>query len=209
MDDKDVHILGYFLDYKNQTFLDHLKFFRLERIKRAERIVDKLNSLNVPLRIESVMERAGVGSVGRPHIATALLEEGFTSTYQEAFDKLIGNGCPAFEKKFQVSPFEAVKLISSAGGLSFLAHPGRYTTDEMVQHLIKTGLDGIEVIHPSHTQERVAHYRGVVSEYFLLESGGSDFHGGKKNDDVVLGSYYVDESRVTMMKRRLFSTNSK
>jgi len=203
-EDKEVHILGYFVDYKSQRLLDYLTFFRHERIKRAERIVAKLNSLQVPLRIESVMEHAGTGSVGRPHIAAAMVDEGHTKSYQESFDRYIGNGGPAYERKFQFSPAEAVQLIASSGGLSFLAHPGRYTTDGMLQHLIKAGIDGIEVIHPSHSPEHVAHYRGVASEYYLLESGGSDFHGGKKNDDGSFGSFFVDESKVDTMKRRLF-----
>lgn len=205
VEDKDVHILGYFLDYTNTRLLEYLEFFRAERVKRAERIVAKLNSINVPLTIESVMQKAGTGSVGRPHIASALMDKGHTQSYQEAFEKFIGNGGPAYEKKFNLSPEEAIKLISSSGGLSFLAHPGRYTSDEVLNTLIKSGLDGIEVIHPSHTPTHTNHYRGVVGEYFLLESGGSDFHGGRKNDDDVLGYYYIDEKRVLMMKNRLFS----
>ena len=207
VDDKDVHILGYFLDYTNKQLLEYLEFFRTERIKRAERIVAKLNTINIPLTIEAVLQKAGDGSVGRPHIASAMVEEGYIQSYQEAFEKFIGNGGPAYEKKFNVSPKEAIRLISSSGGLSFLAHPGRYTSDEVLQTLIKSGLDGIEVVHPSHSPSMVNHYRGVVGEYFLLESGGSDFHGGKKNDNELLGSYCIDEEKVTMMKNRLFSGN--
>lgn len=209
IDDKDVHILGYFVDYRNKRLLEYLEFFRIERIKRAERIVAKLNNINVPLKIESVMEKAGKGSVGRPHIASAMVENGFIQSYHEAFERYIGNGGPAFEKKFHLSPEEAIKLISSSGGLSFLAHPGRYTRDETLQALIKCGLDGIETIHPSHSNNHSAYYRGVVGEYFLLESGGSDFHGGKKNDDETLGQYYIDEALVGIMKNRLFSHNSR
>jgi predicted metal-dependent phosphoesterase TrpH len=205
--DRDIHILGYFLDYTNQHLLEYLEFFRIERVKRAERIVAKLNNINVPLTMDAVMERAGKGAVGRPHIASALVDEGFINNYQEAFEKYIGNGGPAYERKFHVTPEEAIKLISSSGGLSFLAHPGKYTSDEAINQLISDGLDGIEVIHPSHSLSDSAHFRGVVGEYFLLESGGSDFHGGKKNDEDVLGSYYIDEVKVNIMKHRLFSQN--
>lgn len=208
VDDKDVHILGYFVDYTNKRLLEYLEFFRIERVKRAERIVAKLNTINVPLKFQTVMDRAGNGAVGRPHIASAMVEEGHIEHYQEAFEKFIGNGGPAYEKKFQLTLEDAIQLISSSGGISVLAHPGRYTTEELLQQTIKSGLDGIEVIHPSHQPSHTAYYRGVVNEYFLLESGGSDFHGGKKNDDDVLGKYYIDEDRVTMMKNRLFSTKS-
>jgi predicted metal-dependent phosphoesterase TrpH len=208
VDEKDVHILGYFVDYTNPNLLEYLEFFRRERVKRAERIVAKLNNINVPLKFEAVMDRAGKGAVGRPHIASAMVEGGFIETYHQAFEKFIGNGGPAYEKKFQLTLTDAIKLISSSGGLSFLAHPGRYTTEELLQQTIKSGLDGIEVIHPSHQPVHTQYYRGVVNEYFLLESGGSDFHGGKKNDDEVLGNYYIDEVRVGMMKHRLFSNGS-
>lgn len=205
LDDRDVHILGYFMDHQDERLRDYLVFFRRERVRRAERIVRKLNNLNVPLTMEEVMKCAGTGAVGRPHIATALLNAKLTRSYQEAFERYIGNNCPAFEKKFQLTPADAIALISSSGGLSFLAHPGKYISDDMLQHLIKAGLDGIEVIHPSHTNELINHYRGVVNEYCMLESGGSDFHGGNKNDDETLGTIAVDPEVVSVMKRRLFA----
>ncbi len=203
--DKDVHLLAYFIDHKNQELLDYLTFFRRERLKRAERIVQKLNKINVPLKFESVLEQAGIGSVGRPHIANALLDDGLTTTYHEAFEKYIGTGGPAFEKKYQLSPAQAFRLVSVAGGLSFLAHPGKYTNEAELVELIKNGLDGIEVIHPAHDEKLKNYYRGLVNQYFLLESGGSDFHGGKKNDDHTFGVYTVPMHIVETMRSRLFS----
>ncbi|HEY6953045.1 MAG TPA: PHP domain-containing protein, partial [Bacteroidota bacterium] len=201
MGEKDVHILAYFIDCKNQNLLDYLSFFRYERVKRAERIVEKLNKINIPIKFESVQEQAGVGSLGRPHIASVLMDEGFIDSYHEAFAKYIGVGGPAYEKKFQLSPEEAIRLIASSGGLSFLAHPGKYTSELELAQLIKSGLDGIEVVHPSHNEARQEHYRGVVSQYFLLESGGSDYHGGKKNDDAVFGAFWVPMQIVDAMKK--------
>jgi 3',5'-nucleoside bisphosphate phosphatase len=203
VDERDIHILGYFLNHTNQSLLEYLSFFRVERLRRAERIVGRLNDLKIPLTIESVLEQAGIGSVGRPHIANALLEEGLTGTYHEAFSRYIGYGKPAYEKKYQVSPQAAIELISSAGGVSFIAHPGNSIDDNVMVELINAGVDGIEVIHPSHSPERVAHYSGIVSEYFLLASGGSDFHGGKKNDHDTFGKYYISEGQVEMMRLRL------
>ncbi len=204
MGEKDVHILAYFIDHKNRNLLDYLSFFRYERLKRAERIVEKLNRINIPITFESVQEQAGIGSLGRPHIASAMMEEGFIDTYHEAFAKYIGVGGPAYEKKFQLSPEEAIRLIAAAGGLSFLAHPGKYTSELELALLIKAGLDGIEVVHPSHNEARQEHYRGVVSQYFLLESGGSDYHGGKRNDDAAFGTFWVPIHVVHAMKKRLF-----
>jgi predicted metal-dependent phosphoesterase TrpH len=199
----DVHILGYFFDHTHRGLLDYLDFYRRERVKRAERIVGKLNDLNVPLTIESVMEKAGIGSVGRPHIANALVQEGLTDSYHEAFFKYIGFGKPAYEKKYQVTPAEAFELIAAAGGVSFVAHPGNNMDEKVLLDLIKHGVDGIEVIHPSHSPERVAHYKGIANEYFLLTSGGSDFHGGRRNDQEVLGKYCISDNDVAIIRRRL------
>jgi 3',5'-nucleoside bisphosphate phosphatase len=204
LNEKDIHLLAYFFDYTNQHLLDYLTFFRYERLKRAERIVQKLNEINIPLKLDAVLDQAGIGSVGRPHIASALLEEGLTGTYHEAFMKYIGVGAPAYEKKYQLTPVEATKLISQSGGLSFLAHPGKYTTEVELSTLIQSGVDGIEVVHPSHNEARQEFYRGVVHQYFLLECGGSDFHGGKKNDDETLGTYTVSLEIVEEMRNRLF-----
>ena len=201
----EVHILGYFMDYRDPVLEEYLVTFREGRLKRAERIVDKLNRMNIPLRMESVLAHATGDSVGRPHIATALVTEGHAGSYHEAFKKYIGDGRPAFEKKAAFSPEETVRLIAHAGGLSFLAHPGRATSDESLFHLLKAGIDGIEVIHPSHSPDVVRFYRGVVSEYCLLESGGSDFHGGPKGDDHLLGQVGIPTSTVDVMRHRLYS----
>jgi predicted metal-dependent phosphoesterase TrpH len=203
VDDLDIHILGYFVDHQNERLLEHLSFFRQERRRRAERIVEKLNDLKIPLPLEAVLDKAGAAAIGRPHIANALLEHGLTETYHEAFWKYIGFGKPAYEKKYLVSPREAIELIASAGGLSFIAHPGNSIDERVMLGLINDGVDGIEVIHPSHSTERIAHYNGIVSEYFLLASGGSDFHGGKRNDGEAFGKYTIPKDRVDMMRRRL------
>ncbi len=202
--ERDIHILGYFIDYKNQALLDYLAIFQRERLKRAQRIVEKLRSLKIPLSMDAVLDQAGAGSVGRPHIANALVDEGLTESYLEAFEKYIGYGGPAYEKKFQLSPREAVDIISSAGGISFIAHPGKYMNESVLMQLIKTGVDGIEIVHPSHSPEIQQYYRRVANQYYLLESGGSDFHGGKKNDEWALGTVVVSEAQVEAMKRRLF-----
>ena len=203
--DLEIHILGYFIDYHHPELLDALTLFREERVKRVERILHKLSKMNVSLSMESVLANASGDSIGRPHIATALVREGHAESYHDAFSKSIGEGRPAYEKKLEFSPEESVRLIAEAEGLSFLAHPGRWIDDELLSELIKSGLDGIEVVHPSHSPERVQHYRGVVNEYCLLECGGSDFHGGMKRDDDVFGKVGIPIDRVEIMRRRLFS----
>ncbi|MDX9759031.1 MAG: PHP domain-containing protein [Bacteroidota bacterium] len=201
---KDVHILGYLFDPSNKHLRETLEFLKKERFIRAERIVRKLNNLDLPLDFDLVVERAGYGAVGRPHIAAAMLDEGLTSEYAEAFEQYIGDSCPAFEPKYRISPEDAVDIIANAGGVSIVAHPGWYISESDLSYLIRAGIDGIEVVHPAHDQNRVRYYRGIASTYFLLESGGSDFHGGKRNDYQNFGTYSVTQDMVDAMKRRLF-----
>jgi predicted metal-dependent phosphoesterase TrpH len=200
---QDIHLLGYFFDSGDRILQEYLALFRTERHHRAERIVRRLNELKIPLSFEAVISRAGGGSIGRPHIATALVEEGFIESYQEAFARYLGFGRPAYERKYQITPREAVRLLAEAGGLSFIAHPGNAIDERVLLALIKEGVDGIEVVHPSHSAERTAYYRGIAEEYFLLTSGGSDFHGGRKNDTDALGRFTISTEAVSVMRRRL------
>jgi len=201
---KDIHILGYMFDPSNRKLRDTLSFLKKERLIRAERIVRKLNNMDLPLDFDIVLEHAGMGAVGRPHIAAALVDEGLTRNYSEAFEAYIGESGPAFEPKYKISPEDAVEIIASAGGISTVAHPGWYVSENDLSYLIRAGIDGIEVIHPAHDDNRVRYFRGIASEYFLLESGGSDFHGGKRNDYPNFGTYTIPLDAVQAMKRRLF-----
>lgn len=205
--DREIHILAYFFEPENPELERYLSFFREERLKRAIRIVNKLRSIGFDLSIDDVLERALNSAVGRPHIAQALVDKGLISSYYEAFNKYIGNGCPAYEKKVHLSPQSAFKIISDAGGLSFIAHPG-YMTESLLKELITAGVDGIEVIHPSHSPQLIKFYRGIVNEYFLLESGGSDFHGGKREDENNLGKYFVNSAVVEAMRQRLLKNSA-
>jgi len=202
IEDKEVHLLGYFIDTAHEEFQKYLSFFRQERYNRAVRMVKKLNNIGVPLSFDHVISIAKNTAIGRPHIAIALVEAGFVGSFYEAFDRYIGNNCPAFERKIHVSPQSALKLINDAGGLSFIAHPG-YISERILISLINFGLDGIEVIHPSHSSAQLKFYQGIVNEYCLLSSGGSDYHGGKRNDDQNLGKYYISSLQLDAMRKML------
>jgi len=205
---KETHILAYFIDYKNEELLEYLKGFRKERLKRAEKIVVKLNELGIPLKLDDVLSKVkGNASIGRPHIAIALVEANLVNNYFDSFNRLIGDDKPAYVKKPNISAKEAIKLINRCGGLSFIAHPGKNLRDSnTLFELIEFGIDGIEVIHPSHTEYDTAYFQDIASQYFLLESGGSDFHGGRINDESILGKYFINESKISAMKNRLFVT---
>lgn len=208
MEGKDIHILGYFFDPTNKQLQEVLSFFREQRFKRAERMVHKLNALHIPITMDAVLHHAREGAVGRPHIAHAMVTEGYVTSYHEAFARYLGTDCPAYETKYRLSPQEALKIIAQAGGLSFLAHPGKYATNGNIDKLIKLGLDGIEVIHPAHNESQVSFYRSLTEQYFLLESGGSDYHGVAPYEEKILGSYTIPESTVLHLKQRLFEKSS-
>ncbi len=205
--DTEVHILGYFIDPNNKELEHYLSFFREERYKRAIRIVKKLNILGLNISLDDVLVFAKEAAIGRPHIAQALLVKGQVKSFFEAFYKYLGNHAPAYERKVHLSPQSAFKIINDAGGLSFIAHPGNMP-EILIKELIDAGVDGIEVIHPSHSPEQVKFYRGIVNEYFLLESGGSDFHGGKREDDENLGKYFTSATVVDAMRRRLMKNSA-
>ncbi|MCL5266583.1 MAG: PHP domain-containing protein [Bacteroidetes bacterium] len=199
-----LHFLGYFIDYANKKFLARLNELRDARVLRAKRIIAKLNRIKIPLKLESVMERAGAqNSIGRPHIANTMVEEGLAGSYDEVFHKYIGIGKPAYEANHPFPPEEAIRMVSEAGGLSFLAHPSHYVNTDMLHQLLKAGLDGVEVIHPSHSPEESVFYNKFADENSLLKSGGSDFHGGLKNDDANIGKYYVGQDWLEAMYAKI------
>ncbi len=207
IEDREVHILAYFIEPGNEELERYLRFFREERFKRAIRIVNKLNNLGHSISIEDVLRFAKNSAVGRPHIAQAMLERGIVSNYYEAFNKYIDNNGPAYEKKVHISPQSVFKIINDSGGLTFIAHPGNMP-ENILKKLISAGVDGIEVIHPSHTPQLVRFYRGIVNEYFLLESGGSDFHGGKREDDKNFGTFFTSMQIVETMRQQLIRNSA-
>jgi hypothetical protein len=207
LDDKEVHLLAYFIDIENEELQKYLSFFREERFHRAKRIVQKLRNLGLSITIDDVVDHAQNSAIGRPHIAYALVNLGLINNYYEAFEKYIGDYGPAFERKIHVSPQSATKLISDSGGLSFVAHPG-YMKETILIDLIKAGIDGIEVLHPSHSDSQINFYRGIVNQYCLLESGGSDFHGGKKDDGSNLGKYFISPNHLEAMRNMLHKNSA-
>ncbi len=203
----ELHILGYFFDHREKELTAYLRFLQEERIKRAEKIVRLLTEYGMPMNMNEVKAKAKNGSIGRPHIAEVMVDLGLVKTYQEAFDSYLGEGCPCYFPKFKISPSDAVRLIGHAGGLSFIAHPGVDLSLEDLLKLIKLGIEGIETIHPRHTSTQISHYRRIIREYRLLESGGSDCHGERKQSSPI-GKYTIPYELVIEMKERL-STDMK
>jgi len=155
-----------------------LRRFRDTRLRRGYKILEKLDALGIVLDPEQVIAVSPDGALGRPHIAKALLEGGFVKSYQEAFDRFLADGGPAYVKKFKLEPAEAIHYIHAAGGLAFIAHPGTFirSSGELVE-LLSLHFDGIEVAHPNHSNGQRSEFAAIAEKHGLLASGGSDFHG--------------------------------
>ena len=197
----DLHILGYFFDIESEILKKHLAHFREVRTKRAQEIVERLHKLGFEIMFADIQKGAVNASIGRPHIASAMVEYGIVGSVNEAFKRYLGDHKAAFVPKYKISAIEAIEVIRSAGGLSFLAHPGTTTPKEIIITLIKAGLNGIETIHPKHKERDIHHYRKIVREYDILECGGSDFH--EPNNHNGIGKYVLPYSVVQKMISRL------
>jgi hypothetical protein len=200
-DDKlDVHMLGYFLNWQTGDFQARLAGFRDDRLKRGQRIVEKLASLGLPVAWERVLALADGGAVGRPHIARAMVEAGFVATLGEAFDRYLHTGGPAYVSRERLTPEAAVALIHQAGGAAVLAHPAVLPDyAAMVERLIPAGLDGVEVAHPLNSEVVRDNLRGLAARYGLVMTGGSDFHGSESEP---LGSVTPPPGCVAALRER-------
>ena len=206
VDDDEIHILGYFIDYQNNSFTQKLKELCRVREERAKEILKRLAEQGIDLKYEDLMELAGpaTGSVGRLHIANLLYRKGKVACTREAFTKYIGNNCPAYVKKFKLSPKEAVDMIKSVGGVAVLAHPKTINTEtrslkDIIGTLAQDGIQGIEVYHSDHSAKDSNAFKKIAEEYNLLMTGGSDCHGlGKK--EVLLGKIKVPYELVEKLR---------
>ncbi len=183
----DVHVLGYFIDSQNVPFQAALAHFRDDRVRRGQRIVNRLAELGLPVAWERVLALAGGGSVGRPHVARALVEAGYVASVREAFDRYLYTGGPAYVARERLTPEGAIDLLHRAGGAAVLAHPGLLPDyAAMVERLVPAGLDGVEVVHPKNPETVRANLRALAARHQLVMTGGTDFHGPES--EAYLGS---------------------
>ncbi|NJN36079.1 MAG: PHP domain-containing protein [Nitrospiraceae bacterium] len=204
----ELHILGYFLDWQDTRLDERLKTLRDSRHRRNPKIVEQLQSLGIDLTYDEVRALAGSDSVGRPHIARALMDKGVVSSAKEAFDRFLADGKPAYVPRDLPSPAEAIHWIKAARGLAVLAHPTwvRCTDQslvELVRQLKADGLDGVEVYYSTHAARQTREYLSLAQQLGLLVTGGSDFHGLTKPDIEVgigKGSLHIPTSLLPKMK---------
>lgn len=174
----EIHVLGYFIDYNNPELLSTLLRMRESRVERARKMVNKLASLGIKVEWERVLQIAQGSSVGRPHIAQAMQEKGYISSFKEAFNKYIGRNGPAYVERGKMTPAEAVKLIIKSGGLAVFAHPITYKDYETaIIDMVTAGLVGVEAYYNNSTVEDIRKILSLADKYNLIPTGGSDYHG--------------------------------
>jgi predicted metal-dependent phosphoesterase TrpH len=205
LDDVELHLIGYFLDPENETLRTELAKFQKVRQHRIYEMVAHLNELGVPLRAETVFELANCRAPGRPHVARALVQEEFCGSLDEAFERFLKKGKPAWVPKFKISALDAIELIHQAGGLAVMAHPGLNRTDEAIPHLVEAGLDGLECFHTKHSTTITEHYLQLAETHKLVVTGGSDCHGLSKGRPLIgtikLPYVYVERLKDRVLQR--------
>ncbi len=203
---ESIHIVGLYVNHLNKELLELTDEIQNAREKRAEKIIEKVNSLEVgpEISLEEVKEISD-GLIGRPHIGEIMIQKGYAESMNEIFEKFIKRGAPCYVPRFKLTPFEAIKFLKRIKAIPILAHPG-YVSDTIdlnnfIKKLKKVGLAGIEVYYPSHTIEQIKKFKELAKKYKLLESGGSDCHG-KLNEGPFIGSLKIPYSVLQKMKKK-------
>ncbi|MFG2797490.1 PHP domain-containing protein [Streptomyces pseudovenezuelae] len=206
IDGVSLHMLAYLFDPEEPELLAERELVRDDRVPRARGMVARLQELGVPVTWEQVARIAGDGSVGRPHVATALVELGVVASVDDAFTgDWLADGGRAYVEKHETDPFEAIRLVKGAGGVTVFAHPGagkrgRTVPEAAIAEMAAAGLDGIEVDHMDHDADTRVRLRGLAADLGLLVTGSSDYHGSRKT--VALGEYTTDPEVYGEITRR-------
>ncbi len=199
---RSFHLLGYFFDPENAALAGYLDAYRAARRRRGEQIVERLADLGLRLSFDHVLVEAREGVVGRPHIARAMVAGGLVPTYEDAFMHYLGNGRPAHVPMPSLPVAEALAVLHRAGGIGVLAHPGNWTTSADIRAMMDAGLDGIETVHPSHDPVLENYYTAMARDFLLIQTGGSDYHGYREQDETNLGRVAIPYARVERARTR-------
>jgi predicted metal-dependent phosphoesterase TrpH len=203
-DGKEVHILGYYFDASRREMQDMIKYQQHARIQQTVEIIKKLKKeARIDIKLEDItsLVKEG-GSVGRPHIAKAIVKSGGVSSMIEAYKKYISDTAPTYIKRKTVSPFEAVETIYESGGIPVVAHPCDIENAEsLISELMSYGLRGVEVYHRKHSPAMIEYFSHIAEKYELIVTGGSDCHGPKANGQIMLGRTHVPDRILAEMKK--------
>ncbi|HXI84763.1 MAG TPA: PHP domain-containing protein [Verrucomicrobiae bacterium] len=203
IDTQELHMLAYLFgdswrDPNLRMVLDHATRVRRERV---DQFVAKLNELGVALTVEDVFACSDCGTVGRPHVAQALVKRGFVASVEEAFNRFLKRGKPAYVERYRMEAAETIGHIKRAGGVAVIAHPGLNYLDKRLHEMVDQGMSGIEVWHSRHTPAQVEHYEKMAETLGVCATGGSDCHGLGR-DGMLLGRIKLPYERVEVLKAR-------
>ena len=203
--ERDVHILGYFIDLTSTALLTFLADQRTRRVDRVRQMIQRLASCGIDLDAAAILA-PGIGdstkAVGRPWIARALVADGHCATTGEAFDRWLAHGRPAFIARVAASPEEVVARIHEAGGVASIAHPGLLGHDDWVREFQPAGLDAIEAYHSKHDADQTRHYVALAARLGLAVSGGSDYHADDSHGAVTPGSVALPREHFEALEAR-------
>ena len=198
---EEVHVLGFLMDLQHAGLVQHLAEQQARRVARVFEMVKRLAAAGVSISAEDVLQLAGEGTVGRPHVARILMKRGYVTTTQEAFAKYIGPNNPGFVPGSPLRPARVISVIRDAGGVPVLAHPIYLKRDDLIERFVHEGLAGLEVYHSSHTPEQILHYEQMADRLKLLKTGGSDFHGESSKEGVAVGMTRTPYTQVEALKQ--------
>lgn len=203
----EIHILGYYIDYHNHILIDKLEQLKEMRFNRACKMVSRLQELGIDISWQEVLNEAGKDSIiGRSHLGKILLKKDYVASWDEAFDRYIGIGCPAYVSRKKITPLTAIKLIKNSGGAAVLAHPGLIDDQKLIPEIVEMGIDGLEVFYYEHSRTQISKYKNMAESLNLLITGGSDDHGPGNKDGIRLGKIHLDYSIVENLKNYLTNT---
>lgn len=200
----EMHILGYFLRIEDAHFQKVLALHRQERLGRGEKILARLSELGMPLDSAHLQEFTDGKSFGRPHIARALVQARYVGSVQEAFNRFLNDGKPAYVPKPMPSPAECIKMIHRVGGLAVLAHPtfGAPRQRQGWEALVKAGLNGVEAYHSQHTPNQIREFVKLAKDLNILVTGGSDFHAFDGSKRGQLGEVHLSEEILQTLRQK-------
>ncbi|RKD34503.1 PHP domain-containing protein [Thermohalobacter berrensis] len=200
--DEEIHILGYFIDYKSTQIKEVTKRLKDSRLKRGRKMIEKLSSMGFDISIKDIEDGISSDFIGRPHIARVLVEKGYADSVEEAFEKYINKGRPGYVKRKKLSIDESINLIHKTGGVAVIAHPGLIKNKDAINLVLQKGIDGIEAIHSKHTDEDIKYYKHIAEEFKLFITGGSDCHGKLVDGEPILGDFFTNLVQVKKMKEK-------
>ena len=196
MNGEEVHILGYYFDFQNKELLDMIAYQQHARIEQITKIIKRLDKIaNIQITMEDIgsLIQEG-GSIGRPHMAKAIMNAGGVSSVIEAYKKYINDSSPTYIQRNTVSPFEAVETVYEAGGIPVIAHPHSLSRpEELIKELMNYGLRGIEAYHRRHSPAIIEYFSSIADNYNLIVTGGSDCHGSGPGGQTHMGRTHVPE----------------